>query len=140
MEITYNLGHVFRPGSSATEDAEVLRALLDCLIRIDIAFLRSHPNTLPLYQAGVRYGRTEIWEPIPALYARRYGDCKSLSAARIAELAVKRVEARPVFRWVQRPNGAKDFHILVQTLGGWEDPSKRLGMTGADTRYLTKGL
>jgi len=139
VEITFDLGHVFRPGSSSTEDAEVLRALLDCLVRVDMAYLRNHPNTPALYRAGVVYGRTEVWDPIPALYARRYGDCKSLSAARIAELAVRGVQAQPVFRWVQRSNGAKDFHILVQTYSGWEDPSKKLGMGANELVHFARG-
>lgn len=84
-----------------------------------------------LYESGVVYGRTKIWDPIPALYKRTYGDCKSLTAVIIAELMMKDRECRPVFRW--KPNGdSTDYHILVQLpRGQFEDPSKRLGM-GAD--------
>lgn len=128
MDITFCLDHVFYPDASKAEEAEALRVLLDALIRINLSFLRHHPDTKPLYKAGVVYGRTEIWDPIPALYARRYGDCKSLSAARIAELVNSGVDAQPSFRWNPRPNGAKDFHILVQTYAGFEDPSRKLGM------------
>jgi len=76
----------------------------------------------------VRYGRTKLWEPIPALYARGYGDCKSVATARIAELRRQGIEAKPVFRWVERPGGIRDFHILVQKGDEFEDPSKILGM------------
>ncbi len=138
MQITFDIPHVFHPGSSSPEDADVLRAMLDCLIRINIEYLRRHPKTPPLYKAGVTYGRTEVWDSIPALYARRYGDCKSLSAARIAELTVRRVVAQPTFRFNPRKNGAKDFHILVQTYAGWEDPSRKLGMGSNELAYFTQ--
>ena len=86
----------------------------------------------PLYHSGVRYDRTTVWDTTPALYARRYGDCKTLAAARIAELRRAGYFAEPTFRWVPRNkkdvDGVRDFHILVQTDGGWEDPSKVLGM------------
>ncbi|MGH9966569.1 MAG: hypothetical protein ACREBG_01880 [Pyrinomonadaceae bacterium] len=125
MQIIYNLPHVFN-GSSHVEDAYALRALLDCLVRLNLAFLRNHP-VQNLYRSGVIYGRTTWWEPIPALYRRKYGDCKSLSAALIAEYVINGIEAKPVFRFNPRGD-AKDFHILVQTMNGFEDPSKRLGM------------
>jgi len=130
MHITYNLSHVFHPESSSTDDGYVLRFMLDALIKIDLIYVRRYsPKTL--YQSGVIYGRTVLWEPIPALYDRQYGDCKSLSAARIAELLYAGVPAKPVFRWVKRDDGGKDFHILVQTVAGFEDPSRKLGM-GSD--------
>ena len=129
MEITFNLPHVFNPKASSVDNAYVLRALLDCMIQINIAFLQAH--TIPaLYESGVRYGRTTLWEPIPALYMRRYGDCKSLATAKIAELRLAGIPADPVFRWI-KPDGyenATDFHILVQTKTKYLDPSKRLGM------------
>lgn len=134
MQITFSLPHVFYPGSSRDEDASALRALLECLIRLNQAYLRVH--AVPgLYQSGVVYGRTEVWDTIPALYERGYGDCKSLTAALVAEYRKKGIIAQPVFRWVQRPNGGgSDYHILVQREAcaecptGFEDPSKVLGM------------
>lgn len=139
MQITFDLPHVFYPGSSSREDAEVLRAMLDMLVRVNLSYLRRHPATPPLYRAGVTYGRTEVWDSIPALYARRYGDCKSLSAARIAELTIKGVQCQPNFRFAPRPNGAKDFHILVQSYTGFEDPSRKLGMGKNELAYFARG-
>ena len=134
MQITFSLPHAFYPGSSRDEDAYALRALLDCLIRLNQAYLRYHAVPA-LYRAGVVYGRTEVWDTIPALYDKKFGDCKSLTAARIAELRAQSIEAEPVFRWVQRPDGSgSDYHILVQREAckewpdGFEDPSKVLGM------------
>lgn len=131
MQITYSLPHVFFPGSSQVENARVLKILLDMLIGLNESYLKNHavPN---LYRSGVVYGRTQVWEPIPALYARGYGDCKSLTAALIAEYRKNGIVCQPVFRWIRSkdPNkiGSTDYHILVQTNKGFEDPSKVLGM------------
>lgn len=127
MQITFNLPHVFFPGSPRDEDADALKALLDCLIALNIAFLEK--NRVPtLYQSPVFYRRTEIWDTIPALYNRGYGDCKSLTAALVAEYRMKGIACRPVFRWYDGPDGSKNYHILVQTRDGFEDPSKVKGM------------
>ena len=155
MQIPFNLPHVFYPSASKRDNALALRALLDCLVNLNLAYLRFH-KVPGLYQSGVRYGRTRIWEPIPALYlpnkhheslltpfwvpigesgGEQKGDCKSLATARIAELQIQGIEAKPVFRFAKRPDdsGALDFHILVQVdkkvdPRGWEDPSRILGM------------
>lgn len=119
--------HVFNGNSSDLDNAYVLKTLLDALVSINLAYVRRfHPK--PLYESGVVYGRTTIWEPIPALYARGYGDCKSLSAALVAEYLAKGKPAKPAFRFKDRPNGGKDFHVLVLTAEGYEDPSAKLGM------------
>ena len=127
MQITFNLPHVFFPGSPRDEDAVALKALLECLIQLNLEFLRDH-SVIALYESRVVYARTEIWDTIPALYARGYGDCKSLTACLIAEYRSKGKPCRPVFRWYDGPNGSKNFHILVQTQNGFEDPSKNRGM------------
>jgi hypothetical protein len=134
MEILFSLPHVFSgPASPAdpelahVDNACALRVLLDALIGLNLAYMRFH-QCKPLYKAGVRYGRTQEWECIPALYRRRYGDCKSLAAALIAQYRLAGVQADPVFRWVVNDDGGTDYHILVQTNTGFEDPSKVLGM------------
>ena len=127
MQISFDLPHVFGPGSNPESNAYALRILLDSLIQLNLVFLQNH--TVPaLYRSGVVYGRTKIWDTIPALYIRRYGDCKSLSAALIAEYRHKGIECQPSFRWRPAQNGTRDYHILVQTNRGFEDPSKVLGM------------
>jgi hypothetical protein len=129
MDIVFRLSNVFHPGSDPAEDAYVLRSLLDCLIATDMAYLRYHAAP-PLYKAGVVYGRTKEWLRIPDCIANRKADCKSLSAWRIAELRNAGAKANPTFRFRKRDNGTgiKDFHILVQTSTGYEDPSRVLGM------------
>lgn len=137
MQIVFNLSDVFYPGSNQDEDAYVLRSLLDALISIDMAYLRNHA-TLPLYRAGVVYGRTQEWERIPDVMLRGYADCKSLTAWRVAELRHKDLKANPVFRWRVRNDGSnvKDFHILVQTTTGFEDPSRLLGMGNSEWSHM----
>lgn len=130
MQIEFNLPHVFSAGSNPEENAHALMALLDCLTSLDQAYLM-HNAAPTLYRSGVVYGRTRIWETIPAVIARGYGDCKSLTAWRVAELRAQGVSCSPVFRWNPRKSNPQvlDFHILVALAdGSFEDPSKVLGM------------
>lgn len=133
----WNLPHVFKSNANPVDNAKVLRFLLDALTDINVIYLRVRPNTKPLYNAGVRYGRTQLWEPISALYSRGYGDCKSLTAALVAQQRLQGFTSNPVFRFrTRRDNSGNDYHILVHTNSsdwtvnddGFEDPSKVLGM------------
>jgi len=140
MQITFNLPHVFYPGASSEDNARVLMILLDSLISINQAYLRNHAAK-DLYSSGVVYGRTQIWDTIPALYQRGYGDCKSLTAAYIAQQRRKGIECEPVFRWKRvgphsKRAGNTDYHILVQTEKGFEDPSKVLGMGANENAWF----
>lgn len=129
MIIRFDLPHVYRPGANPRENAYALRALMGALINLDYLYLRMHPNTPELYRSGVTYGRTQTWDTIPALYGKKYGDCKSLTAALIAERRMHGIPASPVFRFAQNWTGGEDYHILVMNQdGSCEDPSKRLGM------------
>ena len=122
----------FRPESDPTVDALVLNRLLETMVQLNRIFLDANPKTPSLYAAGVKYGKTTEWLTIPALYSAGRGDCKSLATARIAELRNAGRTASAVFRFVRRPDGGKDFHILVAIGSGgsvtWEDPSRKLGM------------
>lgn len=130
MRIEFNLPHVFYPEASQVENALAVEASLNYLVELNLAWLRFHPATPPLYRSGVKYGRTQIWETIPALYARGYGDCKSLSCALVAEYLMQGIQCSPVHRFVINPgkDGNTDYHVLVQIGSKFEDPSKRLGM------------
>jgi hypothetical protein len=129
MKITYNLPHVFAPDSDSDENAFVLRTSLDYITALNVGYLRRRIGKVPkLYNSGVTYGRTRLWEPIPALYARGVGDCKSLSTALLAEYKIAGLYATPEFRWIVRPDGYIDFHILINGPNGREDPSRLLGM------------
>ena len=135
MEINFDLPHVFHPEASQEENALCLQQLLEMLVNINIVYLKRH--AVPdLYRSGVRYYKTNTWLSIPALYRDQRGDCKSLTAALVAEYRIKGVFARPVFRFIERPysNGILDFHILVQTSTSFEDPSKVLGMPHSEIK------
>jgi hypothetical protein len=134
--IPFDMHHWFEPDTSPVENAYALRALLDCLIAVNQAYLKYNPRTPALYKSGVVYERVNEWMPIPALYRLGVGDCKSLACALIAEYRVKGIACEPAFRWIVRPGSdevVRDFHILVEVAPGmkFEDPSKVLGM-GAD--------
>jgi hypothetical protein len=152
VEITFNLPHLFAPGIPPRENAEALRVLLDSVIALNMWYLRHHAAP-PLYRAGVVYARTDDWEPIPALYRKGYhgtnkpgsthpakfgifGDCKSLTAALVAEKRMRGEEAEPQFRWSAMPGGDHMFHILVRTSRGFEDPSAKLGMGQDELRWF----
>lgn len=127
MIIPFAMNWVFSPQASEVDNAYALRILLDALIRLNVVYLRSH-SVPGLYRSGVVYGRTTEWDTIPDLYEKRFGDCKSLSAALIAQYTMQGINSKPVFRFVKGKDGVPDFHILVETDNGFEDPSKRLGM------------
>jgi hypothetical protein len=139
LDITFSLPHVFERGTQSLENDEALAALLDCLITLNVSYLRKN-KVAPLYASGVVYERTIVWDTIPALYGRGFGDCKSLAAARVAELRVSGQRARPVFRFVDSPKGDRFYHILVMTLRGWEDPSKQCGMSAHEVAYFYQNL
>lgn len=138
MRITFDMPHVFEAaGSTPVQNARALKTLLDCLIELNTAYLVDH-SVSPLYKAGVVYGRTQVWDTIPALYARGYGDCKSLTAALVAERRKVGMIANPVFRFRNNTSGGQDYHILVQTPRGFEDPSKVLGMGSDENAYFRR--
>lgn len=136
MEITFDLPHVFCPEASQVENALVLNKLLELMIAVNMDYMRFH-SVPPLYRSGVRYAKTQKWLPIPALYRDGLGDCKSLTAALVAEYRMKKVWAKPVFRFIENKTkgpGVLDFHILVHTSTGFEDPSKVLGMPHSEVQ------
>ena len=135
-QITFLLPGLFDLESDPRLNALALEALLRCLCTLDEQYLNDHPETKPLYLSGVRYDRTFVWDTTPALVNRTYGDCKTVTAMRIAELKKQGYEAIPVFRWKPGDDKKLHFHILVWTNApvptnenGFEDPSKVIGMT-----------
>jgi hypothetical protein len=128
--VEFDLPTCFDSASNPIDNAKALQALLHCLGAVNLIYLQYRPGRVPsLYQSGVYYERTQVWDSIPALFARGYGDCKSLTSALIAEYIAKGKMAKPVFRWIVSPEDQQtNYHILVQVAGGFEDPSKVLGM------------
>lgn len=126
--VVFTIDRAFQPRSSDRANAAALEALMNCLIELNKIWLAFHPSTPTLYDTEVFYERTTLWDTIPCLYARGWGDCKSLAAARVAENYRDRIWCRSVFRFLPGKT-ATMFHILLMYADGtWEDPSKALGM------------
>ena len=129
--IVFRIDDAFHPRASKEANAIALRALLDCLIDLD-TICYATDLTLPyLYQSGVYYQLMPTkapWDTVPTLVQRGYTDCKSLVAARIAELRRHGKNVMPVFRNITDGWGTM-FHILIlHGNGQWECPSRILGM------------
>jgi hypothetical protein len=130
--VVWHIPNYFNRDTSFEDNSFALRTLLDCLIDLNLSYLKFGGKSIipKLYDSPVYYKRTQIWDTIPGLYQRGYGDCKSLTAALIAQYTKQGIECTPAFRFVPRrdSSGSLDFHILVQTAEGFEDPSKVKGM------------
>jgi hypothetical protein len=141
--VAFLLPRAFHANSKLAENAAALNPLLECLCAIDLAYLRFRPTGVPyLYDHPLQYDRTSVWDTTPALYQRNFGDCKSLSATRVAELRNAGIAARPVFRFMPpklTKQGQFQYHILIMTPfspTGWEDPSKVKGMGKNENSYF----
>lgn len=139
--VTFDLPLCFDSASDPVDNAKALQALLHCLGAINLIYLQFRPGCIPpLYESGVYYDRTQVWDSIPALYRRGFGDCKSLTAALIAEYAAQGIKSKPVFRWmVDKADNQTNYHILVMGPSGmFEDPSKVLGMEKNENAYFSR--
>jgi hypothetical protein len=132
--IVFGIDNAFHPHASKDSNAIALRALLNCLIDLDIICLNYDPTLPFLYSSGITYRLMPskmAWDTIPIMVERGFTDCKSLVAARIAELRLNGKAAIPVFRNVTDGWGTM-FHILIlHGNGKWECPSRILGMGSA---------
>lgn len=117
-------------------DEYPLLTFIDATSDVDEHWLRKHPETPPLYEAGVVYEREGIpekWYDVPHILQRTppRDDCEGLAAWRAAELRIAGYPARPVLRRYQGEKGAL-YHVIVEadTPDGprYDDPSARLGM------------
>lgn len=125
---------LFSTGSERKLSRDVLDAMLELLFKIDIMYLRRHPNTPWLYHSGVKYQEEPIgqeeWQDIPTTLRLGMADCEDLAAWRAAEMVVRQnINAKPVFIEQRRKDGGYLYHIVVlkpdRTI---EDPSRVLGM------------
>lgn len=143
MPVTFQVDLFQADPIDTKRSTTVLLILLEALVQADTLYLLSEMQrgvpleNLSIYKSEVVYklddrGQND-WLDIPNLKRRGFGDCKSLSAWRIAELRHAGVQARPFIRW---PKMHKDptrrvLHALVRWPDGRiEDPSMALGMRG----------
>ncbi len=116
--------HLWNVGAGLPYSEEATQALIDGLTAVNAAWLRHH-SAPPLYSSGVTYRRErgrEHWQAIPEVLKRRTGDCEDLAAWRAAELQAAGKKARAVLIKI-RP---RQYHVVVETPAGREDPSRRL--------------
>lgn len=134
MRVTFELGEL---------SPTILAALLASLLEIDMAFLREHPETPPLYASGVRYRKSRAFRDIPSTIRARFGSCEDLAPWRCAELRNEGEDAGiperrlPLLniQWTEARRGKRRrFHVRVAHLdrrgdvASYEDPSVVLGM------------
>lgn len=120
----------------AADTAEDVEDALCDLIGWNRRYLRLHPDTPSIYDAGVRYAREsarwrmageERFVCIPLCIFTGFVDCDDAVAWRCAELLEQGVQAFPIVRQVDDDL----YHCLVGLPGGFEeDPSAKLGMIG----------
>lgn len=128
---------LFRGPEDAARSERVLRGLLVALSAANCSYLKAHPETPWLYEAGVVYQAEEPghedWQTIPYVLDRGEGDCEDLACWRVAELRIRRgIRAVPRLTWRPRVNG-RLYHITVRYPDGRvEDPSRVLGMGRED--------
>lgn len=131
--VVFSIDGAFHPRASKIQNSTALRALLDCLIELNLICWDACPDMKTFYQTNVFYHlmpSQSAWETTPTLYRRGHGDCKSMVAARVAELRRAGKVAMPVFRHVTDGWGTM-FHILIlHGDGTWECPSRIRGMHG----------
>ena len=155
MNIEVNLGE----GNSAWLKPSrslgiAIKPILEALTTIDFVYLATHHVPM-LYASGVRYQEeprqrmtssdrpNEEFASVPAIFARKWGDCDDLAPWRCAELRKLGYRAQIRIQWKRTANG-KLYHILVRRFGPVpdfnprymvrdgnsviEDPSRALGM------------
>lgn len=121
---------VFETGVDRPRGEAFIKRLLVFLVRcnLDDFTLRRRPA---LYQSGVRYRRDPDWLDAFALLEYGEGDCKSLSAYRLAELIASGEDpaARLLVTGGPLARGGGRYHVrILRSDGLIEDPSRRLGM------------
>jgi hypothetical protein len=124
----------FNGGKDWDFSSRLMTISLDFLTEVDAEWYRRFPSLPGIYESRVRYYADRFWEgpwlDAMTLHVLGFGDCKSLAAARCAELRVRHgVNAVPQFSRVLLADGSQWMHVYVQLPDGrFEDPSRRLGM------------
>lgn len=111
---------------------DTYESLLRALVRMNRWYRQNGWGSFTIYDGRIRYRAEppgqEVWQSIPALFARGEGDCVDLATARVAQLP-KTVRATARLQ-EEGPNqtGGTLYHVVVATKNGIEDPSRKLGM------------
>lgn len=109
----------------------IVSRLFGVIVYANILYLKDHPDTPDLYDAGVIYKREngEQWKTIPECIADGYADCEDLSAWLVAQYIVRKgIQARGLISKKCRGKRCL-YHVRCRLPNGTiEDPSKILGM------------
>ena len=122
--VVFSIDGAFHPRASKIQNSTALRALLDCLIELNLICWDVCPNMKPFYETGVYYHLMPsgaAWETTPTLYRRGHGDCKSFVAARVAELRKAGKVAMPVFRHVTDAAIQRALPVVVNDARALDD-------------------
>jgi len=134
---------LFSNSENAVNDERALMSLMNALVQVNLAWLKSNPDTPRLYESGVVYipepEGQEIFADIPNVIAAGGGDCDDLVAWRVAELKFHGIDKRARVRLIAYPRQCPVpgepctlYHVQVLRSGLLsnypEDPSARLGM------------
>ena len=133
--VTFGLD-LFRGAEERELSRQALRLMLDCLYKIDLAYLATHPNTPPIYRSGVRYMEEplgqEDWQDVATSIRMGVADCEDCACWRAAERTLRQgLPSKPVYIEQPRDDGSMLYHIVVadaRTGQVVEDPSRVLGM------------
>ena len=109
---------------------ELNQAAVEGLAGVDKVILDYNPRIPGLYVVRPRYRvpKRETWKDIGAVLRDKSGDCKDLTAWRLAELWRMGVNARAE-SIVERIGPRLQFHTYIRYADGRvEDPSRELGM------------
>lgn len=105
----------------------IIRETIDYLTRVNEHEYRMNASLGDPRKGGVEYKRVRIgrndtpWMDAITMFKRGYGDCKVLSAARVAYLRVRQnVRCVADFRW-KWVDGRLDVHVYVRYLDGRKD-------------------
>lgn len=115
-------------GSPLTRDgrylASAVRHLLYGLTKVNLAYLQRH-KVPSLYHTGVRYrpeppGSVEMFDDIPTVLGRGWGDCDDLAPFRLAQLWKEgETGARLRIRWVREKwDSPRLFHVNIRRAPG----------------------
>ena len=119
-------------GHTKEAGAEALRAFTLALSVVNRTLIKD--LGLPrLYDSGVFYREVDpdgyiLLEDALCIYAKRFSDCKNLTAWRKAEHDIDGVQSDVIVDWTPGNRGNTIYHIYLKTRSGIEDPSRILGM------------
>ncbi len=119
----------------ASKKMTIICKMLDVLHAANLGWIRAGNKVPPVYDSGLVYKEEQLgkdeWQDIPRTLDLGNGDCEDLASYRVSELRAKGEAAQHTVEHRRSPRLVL-YHIRVRRQNGdIEDPSCRLGMSGA---------